>query len=768
MTRSMKRWLPAGAALMLVLSSAPALAATGKSSTAYTTQEALALAEHLFAIPGAYKLMQESYDSSLQQGQPSYAFSFGYTSPDNQSHYIDVTIGATTGTALSYSRDSAATGFVYPLPVSQSKAKALALAWAKRLYPTQLSQVSLQPLIPQQGALTQPVSYTFNFTREVHGIPAPFDGFSLTIDQNGRLTQASDNWTQAIFANPSSVIGDSRANAIYAKALHLYLGYSTVWSGDASPSFLLTYQSPNPTYPTWWGNPFGDSYPIGTPVISATSGEILSVTGGVVTPPTYVPPTPLVQGGPAVYPGDQVAHWTEAQSLAYARRVLQVGSARLSDSSENQTLPTGDVMYSFTFRTPSGRESATVDATSGYLSSVFAGSVTPLVTESKSAEGAGSNSAHVASLTQAQLDSLAAAFIKRAFPHDTGGLGVGQEVFFHPLVPAKGLTATFSFEPIVSGVPMIGDSAQLTLNPKSGAMESFWTDFPSTGGTLPNPAKAITVGAATHEFVTQQPLALTYLITQPSSSSSPQQVVLTYAPIASSYGNDSLNALTGDFVNPDANPVPYAGTIHDLSGVAGASQVELLVSHGLLPVSAHGNVHPESDMTRAQFVKLVVDALGVGQPITYFGAAVSLEAASSGVAQGSPAFDAVATAFAKGWLQQGKLFHPNAPITRSDAAQILVRALGYASVLNHPDIFSLPAKDAKTIPSDQVAADAIAYALGMLPLSYGDFHPAAHVTVAQAAVAVVAMVTAYSEGQQLFSSNGPLSSSSPAAPATSQ
>lgn len=760
MTRSMRRWLPAGAALVLFLSSAPALAATGKSDTAYTTQEALALAEHLFAVPAAYKLMQESYNSSVQQGQPSYAFSFGYTSPDNQSHYIDVTIGATTGTALSYSRDSAATGFVYPLPVSQSKAKALALAWAKRLYPGQLSQVSLQPLIPQQGALTQPVSYTFNFTREVQGIPAPFDGFSLTIDQNGRLIQASDNWTQAIFANASSVIGKSRANAIYAKALHLYLGYSTVWSGDAQPSFLLTYQSPSPSYPTWWGNPFGDSYPIGTPVISATNGEILSVTGGVVTPPTYAPLTPLIKGGPAVYPADQVAHWTEAQALAYARRVLQVGSARLSDRSESQSLPSGDVMYSFTFGTSSGRENATVDATSGYLSSVFGDGVHPVA--------AGSKSAHVASPTQAQLDAQAAAFIKRAFPHDTGGLGIGQEVFYHPLVPGKGLTTTFSFEPIVSGVPMIGDSAQLNLNPKSGALESFWTDFPSTGGPLPNPAKAITSGAATNEFVEQQPLALTYLMTQPSSSSSPQQVVLTYAPVSTSYGNDSLNAMTGDFVNPNANPAPYAGVIHDLGGVSGAPQVELLVSHGLLSVSAHGNVHPESDMTRAQFVKLVVDALGVGQPITYFGAAVSLEAASSGVAQGSPAFDAVATAFAKGWLQQGKLFHPNAPITRSDAAQILVRALGYASVLNHPNIFSLPAKDAKTIPSDQVAADAIAYALGMLPLSYGDFHPTAHVTVAQAAVAVVAMVTAYSEGQQLFSSNGPLSSSSPANPAAAQ
>jgi len=763
MPKSIRHLLPAGAALLIALSSLSALPAQAQSarsdsmaSMTYSMAQAKQIAVKQFAIASSYTLTQESFNSNMQQGEPSYSFSFSYTTPDNQTRYISVTIGANSGTVQNYYRNSTATGFVYPLPVSANKAQALAIQWAKRLYPKQYPQVQLQALIPQQGPLTQPVSYTFNFTRLVQGVPAPFDGFSMTIDQNGQLTSVNDNWTQAVFPSTSNVLSLSRANAVYAQSLHLYLGYSTIWSGDAKQNLYLTYQSPSPAYPTWWNDQFGNSYPITTPVIDAKTGQVISTTGAVVTPPVFVAPTPVVKGGPTLYPGDGTANWTQAQALAAVRSTLQLSATdKLLDVSENQSLPAGDVSYNFDFKDGVGHTlNVGVDATAGYVTSMYGNVIAPrpLISVSPASGGVVLPSNKPKTKSQKIISAAAAAFIMRVFAKDTGGLAVTQAVFLKPEMQKKGVTSSFSIEPLINGVPMLNSMAQLSINPKTGVVDSFYSNFPKTQSGLPSPTKALSIEKAISDWQQIQPLHVTYLLTQPQNNQGTPKVVLAYAPVSNSYSTNELDAITGKFISQGISSQPYAGKIRDLHSVAAADQINLLVSHGLLPVSAQGDVHPNSAMTRAQFVKLVVDTLGLGQqPIMYNRSQMSAASASTGVGQESPAFTAIATAFTRGWIQKGQLFHPNQLITRGDAAQILARALGYAGVLGHANIFTLPAKDAGSISRDQLAGDAIAYALGMLPLEQGNFVATGHVTVAQAAVAVVQMVTAYSQGQQLFS-----------------
>lgn len=746
-----KSIIPAGAALVIAFSTLFAVPASAKSLASsvrptYSMANALARAKQLLAIPSDFTLTQESFDNNMQQGEPSYSFSFSYTTPDNQGSYINVTMGATTGNVLSYARNSAATGFVYPLPVSAGKAQELAVAWAKKLYPQQLPYTRLQPLITDQGPLTAPVTYTYNFTRYVQGIAAPFDGISLTIDQNGRLIGASDNWTEAIFPGASGLLSPAKAAAVYSASLGLYLGYSTIWNSAGAASYALSYQPPNTSYPTYWNTPFGGASSVGTPVIEASNGQLISSAGTAVQAPAYVQPQPIVKGGPAVFPGTRKVDLTQAQALRYARYALALPATdHVQDVSDSQTLPTGDVMYNFTFKTADGHQiTASVDATTGALTS-FYGSLPPLVLH----EGSKIQKALGGKVTQAQIDATVKAFIKRAFAKDTGGLAIAQSAFFRPTSAKQALTTNFSLEPLVHGLPVLSSSGQIAVSGKTGQLVSFWGGFGTFTGELPSPEGVLTPSVATADWVKSQPLTLTYLLTQPVDVGASSRVVLTYAPAANPYGAGALNALTGGFLESGVNPAPYTGPIQDLNGVAAAPQIALLVAHGLLPVTASGEVHPQAVMTRAAFVKLVVDSLVT--PGIYSGPALSASAAASlGVPANSPDFSALQTAFSRGWINQGKLFHPNAPITRGDAAQILARALGYAGVLAHPAIFTLPAKDASTISPDQLGGDAIAYALGMFPLMDGNFAASSHVTVAQAAVADVQLVTAYSEGSQLF------------------
>ncbi|MCL6446464.1 MAG: S-layer homology domain-containing protein [Alicyclobacillus sp.] len=155
-------------------------------------------------------------------------------------------------------------------------------------------------------------------------------------------------------------------------------------------------------------------------------------------------------------------------------------------------------------------------------------------------------------------------------------------------------------------------------------------------------------------------------------------------------------------------------------------------------MDAQGNVHPNSDMNSGTFVKLVVDALGQQGRYRPILASDKMMAASvAHVPQASPIYQEVVTAYELGWLTKGQAFHPDQPITRGQASVILARALGYGPLLSHPGAVQLKAADASQIPASQVTADALAVTFGLFSLQNGRFNTNGHVTVANAAVAVV-------------------------------
>ena len=287
-------------------------------------------------------------------------------------------------------------------------------------------------------------------------------------------------------------------------------------------------------------------------------------------------------------------------------------------------------------------------------------------------------------------------------------------------------------------------------------MTTYYTNFQLGKTKFPSPRQAITQAKAKNDWTAGQPLQLVYLQTQPgfdkASGITPQgKVILAYAPTGNIIENGTvMDATTGQFMSASGSTPAYTGKINDIGNVAQADQIQLLVQHGLLAVDANGNVHPNQDMTREQFVKLVVDALGRNQPLPFANQLGVYQNAMAMTNSASSGYSEVYSAFVNGWLNNGQVFEPNQPITRGDAAQLLARALGYSELLGHPELFQLNAGDASAIPSNQFAGDAIASTLGLLPLQSGAFHPDGNVTIADAAQAVVGMVSDYSSSQGIF------------------
>ncbi len=740
-----------------IATTAPAFAQTQSQTKApaqLTEAQALAAVRKDFAIPASFKVTQEQYNNQQNNGPANYGFTFSYNTPTGQQQYINASVEAANGMVLNYYGGYPQGKFTFPPKESQAMAQQKAVSLARQLYPTQYPQTRLQPVVTTQGALTQPISYTFNFQRYVHGLRAPFDGLSITVDQNGVVDSVNASWTtNSPFPAPSSAISPSAAAQSYARHLDIHLAYTTVWQTVTSQVYLA-YVQPQQNYPNFWNNQFDTSAnTIGLPVLNAQNGQPVNSGGQTQAMPVYHAPHPLVANGPQVNPYGTKANWTEAQALHYAEQAAGITSAdHLTGTSQMMSQPGSDNQWTFNWSGPqSSTVSATVDATWGAL--VNYNSYTPVKAGTSTLQqklALQKKFGQPATITQSQATAAATNFVRRAFPHDTGGLAVSAQPWQNP--PGSKVATSFSITPLLHGLPLQGNTGNIDVNGQTGQVQDFWWQ-PSQNGPAPaSPTKAISLAQAERDWVQQQPLRLEYLLTQPQMAAkytavngkspvSPgaPRVILAYAPQTSQYSS-VFNAATGRFMVSPGIAQPYSGPITGLSGVPQATQITLLVRRGLLQTGAGGVIQPQHDMTRAAFVSLLANTLGLnsGGPIT-----AAMQHSLSDVASASPAYQSIRGAYANGWLPAGDLFHPNQLVTRALAANILAHALGYGALLSHPAMFHLTASDAASVPPSEYAAAALSASLGLLPLQQGAFHATGPVTIAQAAAAAVTAATYY-------------------------
>ncbi|MCL6636777.1 MAG: S-layer homology domain-containing protein [Alicyclobacillus sp.] len=733
---------------------APDTAPAGDPADTFSAQQAEQLARQLLQIPPAYNVANTMYNAGPNQ-PPTWTLTF--QAPDNQAlPAINVSIDAQHQRIVSYYRPQQADHLVFPPPLSVDEATQMARQWAQKLYPDALPQTKLLPLQPQAGSLTQPMTYTFTFERIVNGLPAPFDGWTLTLGQEGELISLQCHWTDAAFPPAHAALTPDQATALYQQNLPLRLQYSPVWHSDGHSTLELVYQPVFPGYPTWWGDNYAGDRADAWPVFDATTGQPLNPAGQPQPLPDPPPVQPLDPGGPTLPIPLPKVNWNEQQCLDNARKRLQVPSSAEFVSENEWKTPDGVTSWHFNWHVPGGESfDVTVDATHGLI--IGFNRFPP-------ASGlAGINpSSDSPALTQDQINAAAAAFIRQVWPTATGGLALQPANWATPLPKGSGaahLQTTFQVVALVHGLPDLAQSGSLNVNPQTGTVENFWMNLPSLPSDLPNPGQALTLDQAKAAWVKARPLQLQYRLTQPQLyqqmaakvggdagpgtqfAPAAPRVVLVYAPDVTAAASDMLNAVSGSFV-PANDLSAYSGPIVDLAGSNAAAQLQLLVQRRLVDVDGEGRVHPDQVLTRGAFVKLLVDALG--QQGVYSETAAASPAAQQvvgGIPKDSPQYKEIVAAFQLGWLPTGQPFNPEAPLTRADACVLLARALGYGDLLQHPEALRLDAADASQLPPTVYAAAALANAFQLFALTDGSFHANQPVTLADAAIAVVQAAT---------------------------
>ncbi len=708
--------------------------------------QALALVKTTFTVPEKYTLQNENYNQGNQGNAGTYNFNYQMQNGLLNTS-INVTVDANSGTILNYNQYDPNSGFTFPAPVSEMQAKAMAITWAKKLYPDKMAQVKLMPLTPQPQLLITPTIYTYNFERMIHGIPVPFDGFSVAIDQNGNLSSVNYNWTTQGLPAAGSQISTAHAESLYKKSMIVHLAYVQQWVSGNVAQNILAYVQHQPNSNSYFSSgPYSGNQSIGTPVINALTGKLIDSNGSAYVMTPYKSPIPLVAGGPiwpAVLPK---VNWTRAQSFQYAQHTIaslgfSLKDLKLSNSNEYGGGNNDDI-WNFSWSTPQKvRVNVGVDATYGYLNSFNQFSANnkfkKIIPTSKVPQKV--------RVTQTQALALAKKDLISLFPNDTGGISVKLQ----PNQNTKfGNGWWFNISALVNGIPYQANSGNMTIDWNTGGIQNLNWMYSLPTSPLSAPSSAISAAKAQSLWLNMAKLQLEYIQVYVAGKTKTE---LVYAPILPTGNNLTLDATSGQFLYAGypKDSLPYSGPIEDLQGVPGAAQIQVLADRDLIAVSPMGKVNPQQVVTLGDFIQLLTAAFSQNNSYNP-NPGQSIPASLKELLQQIPSTSlqeqqAIGSAYQLGWLPSSEPLQLSAPLTRVVAAEILARVLDLSPLLSHATAFSLQATDLSSIPANHYAAVALAVNLGLIPLQNGAFNPSGSMNLSDEAIATVETATVASQ-----------------------
>ncbi|MBX6376978.1 MAG: S-layer homology domain-containing protein, partial [Clostridia bacterium] len=181
----------------------------------------------------------------------------------------------------------------------------------------------------------------------------------------------------------------------------------------------------------------------------------------------------------------------------------------------------------------------------------------------------------------------------------------------------------------------------------------------------------------------------------------------------------------------------YEPSFGDLAGHWAQGDVAVLAARHVVAGMAPGSFAPESPVTRAQMIKLLVEALRQGNPALRLAGGATPFADVPAAHWAAPY---VATAAQLGIARgDGNAFRPEDPVTRQELAALIARALGETGKADGAVLAGFADRDAIAPWARDAAAHLVARGI-IQGVSDSSFAPEARATRAQAAVMVLRLL----------------------------
>jgi len=704
----------------------PAWADPGSGAKAKVSlEEAIGIAKDAFTVPAGFQQFRSGYHS----GEEGAVWNLHWSDEGPFGGNLRVSVSADSGEILDmyyYPGIPPGTKYTGFPKYSREAAQAIAEKTARRLQPERFRQTRLAPESPDAfrplpGPLVRdrPITYHFHFQRLKDGIPVVGNGITVEVNgETGDVQRFSLSWDRKLeLPAGAGRIGFDRAREIFNRdGLELVYVYTGPRDRDAG-------ECPYPVYRVRDGG-F---------VLDALTGELIDpedyylITDGGAGETGM--PREQQRKIPDLSPAEMAAV-EETRGLLSAEAARRAAEAayslppamRLTGTrlAHNWNVPGGKIWHlDYADEGGKTRVSLAVDARTGEFLrfSVY-----------REPDRKDYLEAPVVNVSEGEARKKAEALMRKLQPEKAG-----QVTFRHtrrelgPWAEEGGplpRAYTFEFARVVHGVPYPDNGFTVTVNATTGEVTHYHLKWWDT--VFPEPEGIIARDRANELYLAECPLTLEY--TQLYSRWVRERGIPPYSLVYRLEGRPDImvDARSGRLLDRQGNPlVERTKGFADIAGHPAEREILLLAEAGIVAGDG-GRFRPNDPVTGAELLSMLVNAYGGNRYPT-----VPVREDGSG-------YDVVLErAIAMGILDSRAGFDPAAPVTRLQAARLLVNAQGYGPLARLFTLFRLDAADAARVPAAERGYAAAAAGLGLLPLEDGHFRPDSTITRGQAAQILV-------------------------------
>lgn len=632
----------------------------------------------------------EDYSKSEQDGQQA-VYHLWWTSRNDDPYVVSddrISVAIREDGAIeSYQYNKYETNDGQKLPkYSKDEAKAAADTFSATVNADRAAQVQFDRV---DDADSYSNTYTVYYNRYSNGIPVSGNYVAVTVDAETLEPVSYDSsWTEVSFADPAGIIDAETAQTAYKENLGYELAYEFVYRDDKEVPMLV----------------YREKY--------SDNAYIDAFTGEVYQPSAYArhfEATADASGGggamkneAAVLSPEEQAFIAEVEQMitradaeAIARGVAEFeitddytcGSYNVYKGYDDQYT----VRLGFTKTDANGEQtgnkSVTIDAKTKQVLSYADYDYETLV----------KNAEEQPTIARADAQQTAEAFLNAHYADQ-----FAQTLPENRLGEQEG--TYFTYDRVFNDTRVIGNGMDIAINGKTGKLSSFnlrWStqEFPSTAAVKStDDLYALVLDGYAPAYIIES----TY---DEAAKQTKYQSHLVYTLAA----ENRYDANTLDVIDYNGYPMDTAVPAYDdIAGHWSEQAATKLLEAGVY--FAGGSLKPDQAVTQAEFLTLVAQVI-------------------SGRASFPNDTELLKYCINAGILDREDI-HPDQAVTRMEAVQYLLNAMGFKKAANIPGIYNCPFTDVTTSPDTGYAA--IAGGLGLVSTQVDTFNPANTLTRAEA------------------------------------
>ena len=567
--------------------------------------------------------------------------------------------------------------------------------------------------------LTNPIQYSFTYTKKKSGVPISDQSISIGVLGDGTVTSyyKLQNVTgDFTYDDPSkkqseSVVANRVRDALKAQlAYQIDTDYTT---GDYTVK--LVYQ-PNSEV---------------TSGVHALTGDWLT-TEGLSSTVSNQKITPIVTEPLAAKQPNLTAE--QAQAMAQKLLATDQKDVKLTiESIEETTTETGKVVYNihymYNYRNGGTGTSLTIDKATG--------EVINYSDIKNNLEVQEDDSTTEVELTQQQALEKAIAYVKEYVPSYAHQYALPlNDVLYDDYNDSY----YFTFPRIVNGLTVMGDQISVNVDAKTGNLLSLYVNA-YDNVEWPAATDILTQQEATKLLKNQLKLKLQY-VNHPKVEGE-QHYSLVYQPIFKESSYAVVDAKTGEWLNGYGMVNSDKPTIEHPTA---AEELNYLIHAGILEVDETFN--PDAPITKEEALKVLLKSVTYMYYSSRYNEYETTNQSFTNITPDDALYPFVTQALRMGMLDASQgTFNATASLSNQELAKWLIGTLKLNKAAQHSDIYQLNYSDASQVDKELSGYVALAYAMGLLEAENDQLKPKNEVTYAQLAQVTIRLAHKMNEHQ---------------------